>query len=183
MVNLEVLHENVTEKFKWGGLNEVDQPVALGFRGTISAFQQMFQLGLLKAAREYRGTEDSAAKEKYQTLGVDLLDKYFEAFPDFNFPYDSRTFVFTRFYYELGVPEKMVPVLDALIDRYGEQMYFYSSLSTSALNSGFNNEKSEWESSIPQLANLVMQTKDAELAEKLHSTLGGYVDLSQFQIQ
>ncbi|WP_236974471.1 glycosyltransferase family 117 protein [Membranihabitans maritimus] len=183
MVNLEVLHENVTEKFKWGGLDKIDQPVALGFRGTISAFQQMFQLGLLKAAREYRGTDDLAAKENYQTLGVELLDQYFEAFPDFNFPYDPRTSVFVRFYSELGVPEKMVPVLDKMIERYGEQMYFYNSLSQSALTSGFNNEKSDWESSIPQLASLVVQSKDTELVEKLHSTLGSYADLSQFQLQ
>src|SRR5690606_20780109 len=118
----------------------------------------------------------------YQQIGIDILNKYFEVFPDFNFPYDQETLVFVQYYNLLGKPELMEPLLDKLIDRFEEQMVFYRSISQSALNAGFGAQKEMWDSRIPGLANFVVQTGNPELVEKLHAKLGSFADLSQFNL-
>src|SRR5699024_7827591 len=182
MVNFDVAYRNIMEKFQWGGLDQYDQAVAEGFRGSIMAQKNMFSQVLQEATRLYNSASDPAVKSQYQEKGVDLLQKYFEAYPDFNFPYDPETLVFIQYYNQLERPADMVPLLDKMIDRYAEQMQFYRSLSHSAMNAGFGSEKELWDARLPELANLVVTTKEGNLDEKLHSRLGCYADLSDFDL-
>lgn len=182
MVNLDAVHRNIMEKFRWGGLDLYDQKIADGFRGTFMAQKNMFGRAAREAVNRMNSTADEAEKQKFQEMGIDIINKYFEVFPDFNFPYDPESLVFVQYYYQLNKSELMVPLLDKIIDRFSEQMVFYRSLSQAALNAGFGAQKESWDSRIPGLANLVVQTKDAELLEKLHSQLGGFADLSQFTL-
>lgn len=180
MVNLEAAYENIMEKFQWGGLDQYDQAVAEGFRGSIMAQKNMFSQVLQEAAQRYNNAEDPEMKTQYQQKGIDLLEKYFEVFPDFNFPYDPETLVFIQYFNQLGQPTGMIPLLDKMIDRYEEQMWFYRSLNQSAMNAGFGSEKEIWDARLPGLANLVVATKDGDLVEKLHAKLGSFADLSGF---
>ena len=182
MVNLDAVHENMLNDFRWGGLDEYDQTVADGFRATVMAMRNMVGRAGREALDRMNSATDEADRERYQQMGVDLIDKYFEVFPDFNFPYDQETLVFIQYYNLLGKPDKMVPLLDKMIDRFEEQLVFYNSISQSALNAGFSAEKQSWDSRIPGLANLVIQTGDATLVEKLHAKLGAFADLSQFNL-
>ncbi|MBY5957817.1 DUF2723 domain-containing protein [Membranicola marinus] len=182
MVNLEVLHDHIMNDFRWGGLDKYDQTVADGFRGTIMALKNMFGSGASDAVAKMNSAGTEEERQHYQQIGIDLIDKYFAVFPDFNFPYDGETLVFVQYYNQLGVPEQMIPLLDKIIDRFAEQMVFYRSISQSALNAGFGAQKEQWDSRIPGLANLVVQTKDPDLVEKLHSKLGGFADLSRFNL-
>ncbi len=182
MVNLEAVYDHVMNDFQWGGLDQYDQAVADGFRATVMALRNMFGRASREAMNLMNQATDQADKDRYQQMGIDLLDKYFEVFPDFNFPYDPETLVFIQYYNLLGKPELMVPILDKLIDRFEEQLVFYGELSQSALNAGFGTEKQTWDSRLPGLANLVVQTGDATLLEELHAKLGGFADLSQFTL-
>lgn len=140
----------------------------------------MFSQVLQEATRLYNNTEDENLKREYQEKGVAILEKFFEVYPDFNFPYDPETLVFIQYYNQLERPELMVPVLDKMIERYEEQMVFYRSLSQSAMNAGFGSDKELWDTRLPGLANLVVLTKDGDLVEKLHERLGSFADLSDF---
>lgn len=181
MVNDEVLHRNVTEKFRWGGFDRYDQAVAEGFRGSFMALKNMFSQGLNELANQYRSTDDPDRKAHYQDLGLDLANKYFEAFPDFNFPYDPETLVFVQYYNHLERPDMMVPVLEVLVDRWADQMRFYRSLSQSAMRAGFDADKEIWDSRISGLASLVVETGDEQLRNKMQEKLGAFADLSQYK--
>lgn len=182
MVNLEKVHYNMLNKFRWGGLDQYDQAVADGFRATVMAMRNMVGRAGQEAMSLMNNASDEVERERYQQMGVDLIDKYFEVFPDFNFPYDQETLVFVQYYNLLGRPDKMVPLLDKLIDRFEEQLVFYRSISQSALNAGFGAQKETWDARIPALANLVVQTGETALVEKLHSKLGSFANLSQFNL-
>lgn len=182
MVNLEKLHENVMKKFRWGTFDKVDQNVASGFRGTINVLQTMFRSGVNQATFRYGSENDPQEKERYRDIGIDLVDTYFESFQRFNFPYDPGTMIYAKAYLEFDIPEKAVPVFSDLIDCYEDQLNFLDSLNQSAIQSGFIHVKERWEGSIPILARLIAQTKNIELIEKMHNKLGGFADLSRFQI-
>ncbi len=182
MVNLEVVHDHVMNDFMWGGLDKYKQTVADGFRGTVMALKNMFGRGVRAAVEQMNAATNDAEKQRSQQLGIDLMDKYFAVFPDMNFPYDPETLVFVQYYNQLGQPEKMIPLLDFIIDRFSDQMVFYRSISQAALNAGFSAQKEMWDSRIPGLANLVVMTGDVELLDKLHSKLGGFADLSRFNL-
>ncbi|GAA5221811.1 glycosyltransferase family 117 protein [Membranihabitans marinus] len=182
MVNLDQVYENVMTKFKWGGLDKYDQNVAPGFRGTVYAMQTMFRLSVNECIKNYRQASSEEEKLKYQNMGVDFINKFFEVFPDYNFPYDPSIMIYVNSLLDLDKTELALEPLNKLIDRYDEQLSFYSTLSNSALNAGFEGQKERWETTIPSLANFVVRTKDPDLLEKLHSRLGSYTDLSGFQI-
>lgn len=182
MVDLETVYDHIMNDFKWGGLDTHDQNVADGFRATVMALKNMIGRAGREAMDQMNRATGEEEKARYQQMGIDLIDKYFEVFPDFNFPYDTETLVFVQYYNLLGQPEKMVPLLDAMIDRFEEQLVFYRSISQSALNAGFASEKESWTARLPGLANLVIQTRDEELVEKLHAKLGSFADLSQFNL-
>lgn len=182
MVNLEAVHHNMLNEFQWGGLDQYDQAVADGFRATVMAMRNMVSRACQEALTRMNNADSESEKERYQQIGIDILNKYFEVFPDFNFPYDQETLVFVQYYNLLGKPEMMEPLLDKLIDRFEEQMVFYRSISQSALNAGFGAQKEMWDSRIPGLANFVVQTGNPELVEKLHAKLGSFADLSQFNL-
>lgn len=116
-VNTEKVYDNIMNKFKWGGFDERKLFVDDSYMPSI----QSHRLVMLRTARVLlqEGKRDQA---------LALLDKYFEAFPHMNFPYDYNAMYFIEVYISANAYDKAKPHLEILANETKEHLDFYFSL-------------------------------------------------------
>ncbi len=101
------------------------------------------------------------------TMAVELADKYFESFPDMNFPYDYRTNYLLQVYYQAGAPERAKPHAQVLADRLVEYMNFYETIDPNVLSSSYRNAYSYNFQTMEELLQYVSNSGDSAFHEEL----------------
>ncbi len=128
-VHTEKFYENVMTKFKWGNFDKMPLYVDRSYTPSI----QSMQFGM-------RRTGFELLREGKRDQALALIDKYFEAFPAMNFPYDYRTMMMLDVYFEAKAYEKAKPHLQILAKETKESLAFYESLDSRTLNMSYENE-------------------------------------------
>ncbi len=100
---------------------------------------------------------------------IDLVDKYFEAFPHMNFKYDSGTMSMLSLYIQAGSYEHAKPHMEILADEMEDFLRFYQSLSQQDLNMGFAQDQKIALQVSAQLQQLATQQGDTEYVNELKS--------------
>ncbi|MEK7257108.1 MAG: DUF2723 domain-containing protein, partial [Bacteroidota bacterium] len=109
--------DNVMNKFRWGNFDKHETYINTSYGPSI----QSLRVVMLRAARRLN---DKGEKDK----AVALIEKYLEAFPHFNFPYDWNTMQMFSVMVQAGGYEKAKPHLQILADETVAQMAFLRSL-------------------------------------------------------
>ena len=165
-VNRDVFYDNVMNKFKWGNFD--DENLDLYVERSYMPSVQSMQLGLRRAAIDFLSVGDT---EK----AIALTDKYFESFPENNFPFDFRTYYMLGVYFQAQkYDDKVKAYAERLGDALMEQLEFYDGLDIEVLRSSFQQEYGGTYQTIESLINALRGMNDEELAKKLEDRFAPY---------
>jgi len=155
-VDSEGIYDKVMNKFRWGNFDKYDLYVDRSYTPSVQSMQLMFRRAAL-----------DLAEKGDTTKAVNLADKYFESFPDMNFPYDYRTNYLLQVYYQAGAPERAKPHAQILADRLVDYMNFYDSIDPNVLSSSYRNEYSYNYQTMEELLQYVSNSGDSNFHEEL----------------
>lgn len=124
-VETDLMFENMVggegkeSKFKWGNFDKEDFFINESYMPSVHSLQYGF-VRLVEALR-IEGKQDKA---------VATVDKFFESFPHFNFPYDQNRMALQciRYYFDMGEEEKGQQHLEILSDALYNRMAYYVGL-------------------------------------------------------
>lgn len=167
-IELDTMYRNLTERFRWGNFDKKEMFVDESYSPSI----QSMQYGMVRLARELVLRQDKERATK-------VVDKFFEAFPNMNFPFDeSRPIgqegknIFTAvtqmlsFYYVLGEESKAKEHILTLANGYADKQAFYNSLS--GTDKGYFANESQMNLYLMEsLVSLVDMGKDEELKKQI----------------
>lgn len=129
-VDADKVYDNVMNKFMWGNFDKYELFVDKSYAPSVQSHRYM----MLRAVQEFiRRGENAKA--------VELCDKYFEAFPNMNFPYDYNSFYFIQSYTTAGETEKAKKHALILAQESAEYLNFYQSLDPEDLAAGFSRDQ------------------------------------------
>jgi hypothetical protein len=157
-INADKVYENVMNKFKWGNFDKKQLFVDKSYAPSVQSHRFM----LLRTIQEF-------IKRQENQKAVELIDKFFEAFPNRNFTYDYKTFYFIQAYITTGNKEKAIKHALILAKETADHLIFYQSLSPNKLNSGFANDQRLANNTKDNLINLSKSLGDAAFSEQINS--------------
>ena len=128
-VNTDAVYENVMEKFRWGNFDKYKMFVDRSYAPSVQSHQLSMRRAALQMLQEGKRQE-----------AIDLIDKYFEAFPNMNFPYDYRAYYMISVYLQADAYDKAKPHMAILADQIADQLRFYNSIDADVLESSFQTE-------------------------------------------
>ncbi len=156
-VDLDVAYKNIMEKFRWGNFDKERLFVDRSYGPSIQTIRvAMMRLGeeLIKAGDTKRA--------------VDIVDKYFEAFPHMNFSFDGNTMIFINMYEQANQHEKALPHIRTLAKETEEQLQFLMyGLTPDELQAGFTQEFSNFQRVKNDLLRVSRESGDKALEEEL----------------
>ena len=162
-VATDKLLENITKKFKWGNFDKERLFVGRSYMPSI----QTTRYSILRGAQELIRANQ---KEK----AVALLDTYFKAFPDMNFPFDSDILPFLQAYVQAGAYEKAKVHMKTLAHETTQYLKFYTSLDNDDLEAGFSNDFSYALRTVDDLQAMAKQGNDEAYAKELKEMFKAY---------
>jgi hypothetical protein len=116
-VATDILYDNVMNKYRWGNFDTHETFIDHSYGPSI----QSQRVVILRAARRL---VDKGQHEK----AINLLEKYLQAFPNFNFPYDWNTMQILNTMIDAGGYDKAKPHLEILAKETFEHLTFYESI-------------------------------------------------------
>ncbi|MEY4935247.1 MAG: hypothetical protein RIS64_1606 [Bacteroidota bacterium] len=155
--------EKVTKKFKWGNFDKRKAFIDRSYRPSVQTTQYVIM----------RTVSDMLKKGKKEQA-IQLLDKFFEAFPNMNFPYDGQILTFIQMYIEAGAFDKAGKHGEILAKSLAENLHFYASMTPSIKQNGYNQEEMMDKRTKDDLINLARSTKNTDLIAKLEVILKPY---------
>jgi hypothetical protein len=167
-VATEIFYKNVMEKFRWGNFDKEETFIDNSYMPSL----QSMQLGMRRAAGELlrEGKKDKA---------IALTDKYFEAFPGKNFPYDYRSYYMLDVFVEAGVYKKAKPIMEVLAKNTLDLMRFYTSISPEILTSSFQFDYDMAQRTMNKLIEDAKRADDKDFQSKLEAMFGPYLSVRQ----
>ena len=157
-IAIDKTYENIMTKFKWGNFDKerlfVDRSY---YPSVVSTRLAMIRLSRALIAR---GQNDRA---------VEVLNKYFEAYPNMNFPYDYNAMYLIQEYFNAGQPEAAKEHIRILAKNTIESIVFYESLNQED-RIDFQFEEQQANGVRGQLQQL-MQQMDAEFQNEINAIL------------
>ncbi|HAQ38178.1 MAG TPA: DUF2723 domain-containing protein [Saprospirales bacterium] len=158
----EAIYENVMTKWRWGNFDKVDTYISPSYSAGINAMKMAM----------YRGADEFLRKEDTKKA-LDLANKYFEAFPDFNFPYDYSVLPFIDVLLEGKDLEGAKKHMKILADACVEDMEFYYSLDNKDISS-FENQVRITQAGIEGLIRELEKVEDEAFVNEMMALLGKY---------
>ncbi|MFZ4425958.1 MAG: protein O-mannosyl-transferase family [Saprospiraceae bacterium] len=162
-VATDIFYKNVMEKFRWGNFDKKETFVDNSYMPSL----QSMQLGMRRAAGEILR---SGQKEK----AVALTDKYFEVFPDMNFPYDYRAYYMLDVYMDADAYNKAKPIMEILAQNTEEQLRFYTSVSPDILANSFQLDYDMARRTMDRLIADAKRGEDKDFQTKLEARFAPY---------
>ena len=155
--------ERIMTKYRWGNFDKEKVFINKSYQPSI----QTTQFVTLRTATDMirKGDKDRA---------VQLLDKNFAAFPNFNFPYNSQTMYFLDAYMQAGAYEKAKPHIKILADNLLANLKFYNSLSADDKAGSFQNDFMQDLQTKEQLLRLVETAGDKTYKDELDKIFAPY---------
>ena len=167
-VNPDAVYENIMTKFRWGGFDKHDTFVDRSYGPSIQSIRAVIMR-----------TSQEMVKSGDKKRAAELIDKYFESFPHYNFPYDRNILFFARTYVAAGEIEKAKEVINKVADETDQQLYFMNSLSDEKLLYGFASDANSFLSAKNEMLQIARQLKDTELEAALKERFDVHVGFEQ----
>ncbi len=162
-VNKDKVFNNIMTKFKWGNFDKEKTFITNSYQPSV----QTTQYSILRTAMDMIQNNDKAR-------AVQLLDKNFEAFPNFNFPYDIQTMYFINAYVAAGAYDKSKPHIKILVENLLANFKFYDSLDRETLQGTFGQDYGRDMQTKEQLLQLVEREKDTAYKAELDQKFAAY---------
>ncbi len=161
-VNEEAVYNNIMNKYKWGNFDKKELFVDRSYGPSI----QSHRVAILRTAQ-------SMVRKGDKKRAVDLIQKYFEAFPNMNFRYDYNAFYMISLLAEAGAVEEAKPHLEILAKETADHLNFYYSLDTDDLKS-FGQDFAITDRTKDDILDITKKMKDDELLAKFQGMFAEY---------
>lgn len=159
-INLDMVYDNVMNKWQWGNFDKVKTYVNNSYLPEVQAMK----LVMLRNAIEYSRLGN---KEK----AIAMSNKYFEAFPDMNFPYDAGIVPFINVLIDSGDFESAKKQLRILAKETTQYIEFYESQTSQKV---FNSFKQDYEyrlAAAHDLLDLSLKVEDEAFNKEMHALI------------
>jgi hypothetical protein len=162
-VDTETAYNNIMEKWKWGNFDKERLHVDRSYMPSL----QTMRVAMIRIARQLilEGKKDKA---------IALTDKYFEAFPAFNFQHDQFSAFMADIYTRAGANDKAAAKAREIAGTLEQQLRFYSSLSGN-VQRGYQQDQQFVASTAQNLISMAEQMKDEALKNELKQKLDPYL--------
>ncbi len=155
--------DRVMNKWRWGNFDKKRLFVDNSYGASVQAMRFI----MLRTIQELIRMGDNER-------AIALTDKYFEAFPHMNFPYDGRTLMYINLYLQAQAHDKVKEQLRILAPELADWMRFYDSISKQALEAGFQSEYQITLSSIQEILRISGLLGDDDFNQEMQSVIGMY---------
>ena len=170
-VDTELMYENMVGtddkpgKFKWGGFDKNEFFINESYMPSVHSLQY----GFIRLT-------DALMKEGKKEKAVATIDKFFEAFPHFNFPYEQSRMGLQaiQYYYGLNEQERAHKHLKILADALYDRLVFYSGL-TDAEAAVFGREKNEAMAMTQGVIQILNSDKDEAFKKEIIENLQAFI--------
>jgi Txe/YoeB family toxin of Txe-Axe toxin-antitoxin module len=105
---------------------------------------------------------------------MDLVDLYFQKFPDFNFRYNYRTHFMIDVYLKAGEYKKAKPIIERLAENIRQDLVFYTSQKPEILNISYKEDYDLALRTVDILLEDATTNKDEALLKKLQNTFAPF---------
>ncbi len=162
-VDTDLAYKNIMEKWRWGNFDKKRMFVDRSYMPSL----QTMRVTIIRIARQLvvEGKKDKA---------IALVDKYFEVFPEYNFPYDQFSAFLADVYFRAGANDKAAAKVREIAKTIAEQLRFIQSLSPD-FQRGYAQDRDYALSTAQVLLRMAEDLKDESLKKDLEQTLGAYL--------
>jgi len=147
-VNTDKAFDIIMKKFRWGGFDKHEQFVDGSFGPSLQSLRFVF----------FR-TVNSLISEKQNDKAIQLIDKYYESFPQMNFPIDYNSLQFANYYELAGAHEKAKKLLDDVVNETASRLNFYHALPIEKQD-GLRQDINIWSQTMEESVRLARAFKD-----------------------
>ena len=163
-VDTETAYRNIMESWKWGNFDKEKVFVNKSYLPSL----QTMRVSMIRIARQliYEGKKDKAEA---------LVDKYFEVFPEFNFPYDQFTAFMTDIYVRTGANQKAADKIKEIANTMEDKLKYYNSLSRT-FKEAYKQEEQFSLSTAGNLMRMASDMKDDALRKELEERFRPYME-------
>ena len=161
-VNEDAVYDNIMNKYRWGNFDKEELFVDRSYGPSI----QSHRVAILRTAQ-------SMVKKGDKKRAVDLIQKYFEAFPNMNFRYDYNAFYMISLLAEAGAVEEAKPHLEILAKETVDHLQFYYSLDNDDLKA-FGQDFAITDRTKDDILDIAKKMKDNELLAKFQDMFAEY---------
>ncbi len=162
-VDVETFYDNFMNKFKFGNFDQYELFVDRSYQPSV----QSMQLGVRRAAMQ-------ALAENQKDKALALVDRYFEAFPAMNFPYDYRTMYMLAVYLQAGEYAKAKEHMEILASELMDKLEFYNSVDPYVIQSSFDTDYAYSYQTMESIINYARQAGDDAFVQELEKLFGNY---------
>ncbi len=166
-VNTEVGYDIIMNKFRWGNFDKMDLFVNRSYLPSAHAIRGIISRTAEALIRE--GKKDKAA---------DVLRKYFEGFPNMNFPFDASTFGLIVMMVNADDCEGAKPMIRQLSENTIGNMVYYSSLDKDSMQ-GYENDAQTSVAIMNRLQQVVEKCNDAVFSAELKEMFAPFMNQQQ----
>lgn len=163
-VNTEKIYENITEKWLWGNFDKHDTYINHSYGPSVQSMQFAMQRGAIALIE--KGENEKATQ---------LVDQYFEAFPNMNFEYGLHAAYMVGLYSQIGEYEKAKPHMRILAKNIDERLNYYLSLDEKVLALSYGNDFQAAQVVADRLVAYAQRAQDSEYLTELQSMFGEFL--------
>jgi hypothetical protein len=163
-VNTEALYENVTKKWRWGNFDKEDTYVNHSYGPSVQSMQFAMQRGAIALVEE--GKKDKA---------IELVDQYFDAFPNMNFEYGLHAAYMLGIYSQVDAYDKAKPHMQVLARNIDEQLNYFMTLPEDILSLSYGNDFQAAQVIADRLVAYAQRAGDAAYEQELRAMFGPFL--------
>ena len=156
-------YDNIVNKWVWGNFDKKELFVNDSYAAAIQAHRMV----MMRTANELMDKGEA-------TKAVEVVDKYFEGFPHFNFPYNAETVSLINVYVRTRQLDKAKYHIRLLAQETMEHLRFYESIDPGTVQSSFSQDLGRRQNSVVNIFSLANTIGDAEFTSEMESLLGNY---------
>lgn len=170
-VDTDIAYDNIMNKWKWGNFDKIDTHISTSYGAELQAMKVV----MMRTAEELlqQGDIERAAN---------MSQKYFDAFPHFNFPYDDSVTPFIRLLTAAGRKDEAKKHLSILAEETFQNLIFYESVDETSFRNSYERDYGFSVRAVNSILEEARRIGDQDLVKELNDKLGQY-DLSRLQNQ
>lgn len=163
-MDLDKTYDIVMNKWVWGNFDKMK----LFVDGSYLAEVQAMKLVMLRASMELlmNGDDKRAA---------DVANKYFEAFPNMNFPYDAGIIQFIDILIKAGDLDSAKKNLKILANETVQYLDFYDSQTSQKAFNSFNQDNNYRLTAAREVVNMAADVEDSSFEQEMKSLMAPYI--------
>lgn len=161
------VYDNIMNKFVWGNFDKKRLFVDNSYGAAIQAHKMVF----------IRTAEELLAQNQRQKA-VNLTDKFFEAFPHMNFPYDASITPFINIYLRSQEYDKAKEHLRILANETKQYLDFYDSIDPEIVQSSFRTDYSYRNRAAQSIMSYINVIPDDQFKQEMTGLLSKYTGSS-----